>query len=180
MKNKITMTVAIVMAFAIVLSVSSCGNMAKKVTEKAMEKVVENAVGSDANVDVNDSSVKISNESGEVQLGGDAKIPEGWPADAPTYPDVKVTYSAKGKDDSNKNTFAIFAEVSKGTVKDVYEWHKNKMAGWETTADNYYTTDGNDSFGLTFKNNQYEVLLMVGSDGKVISYTMSIAEPINK
>ena len=36
MKKKIIITMAVVMALAIVLSISSCGNIAKKVAEKAI------------------------------------------------------------------------------------------------------------------------------------------------
>jgi hypothetical protein len=177
MKKKIILAIAVAMAIVIAFSVSSCGKIAEKVTEKAMEKVVENAVGSDAGIDIEDSSVKVSNDSGEVQIGGDAKLPEGWPAEAPAYPDIKVTMSSKSKDDNGTNNFGLFAEVTKGTVKEVYEWHKSKMSGWEIKSDNYGTTDGNDSFSIVFKNTKYEVLLMVGSDGKVITYTMTIDEP---
>ena len=179
MKKKIIITIAVAMALVIAFSVSSCGNVAKKVTEKAMEKVVENAVGSDANVDLADDGVKVSNDSGVVQAGGDAKVPEGWPAEAPAYPDIKVTFSSKSKDDNGKDGFALFAEVTKGSVKDVYEWYKSKMSGWETTSDNFGTSDGNDSFTLVFKNSKYEALVMAGSDGKVISFTMTIAEQSN-
>jgi hypothetical protein len=179
MKKKIIIAIAVAMALVIVLSVSSCGNIAGKVAEKAMEKVVENAVGSDANIDVEGEGVKVSNESGEVQLGGDAKVPEGWPAEAPAYPDIKVTFASKSKDDNGKDAFGLFAEVTKGTVKDVYEWYKSKMSGWETTSDNFGTSDGNDSFTLIFNNGKYEALVMAGSDGKVISFTMTIAEQSN-
>jgi hypothetical protein len=175
MKKKITITLAVVMAFAIVLSVSSCGNIAQKVAEKAIEKTIESAVGNDVSIDTNDDSVKISTDEGVVQAGGDEKIPDWWPADAPAYPDIKVTYSAKTKDDNGNDGFAMFAEVTKGSVKDVYEWYKSKMSGWETKTDNFGTNDGNDSFGLAFDNGTNEVLVMAGSDGSVISLTLSVA-----
>jgi hypothetical protein len=175
MKKKILITIAVVMAFAIVLSVSSCGNIAEKVAEKAVEKVIESAVGTDVSIDTNDDSVKISTDSGVVQAGGDAKVPEWWPVDAPAYPDIKVTYSANTKDDNGNDGYALFAEVTKGSVKDVYEWYKSKMSGWETKTDNYGTSDGNDSFTLEFDNGTNEALVMAGSDGSVISFTLSVA-----
>jgi hypothetical protein len=175
MKKKILITIAVVMAFALVLSVSSCGNIAEKVAEKAIEKTIESAIGTDVNIDTSDDGVKISTDSGEVQVGGDAKIPEGWPADAPVYPDVKVTYASVSKDDKGNDTFGLFAELTKGSVKEVYEWYKSKMSGWETTYDTFGTSDGNDSFTLIFNNSKNEVLVMAGSDGSVISFTMTIA-----
>jgi hypothetical protein len=175
MKKKIIMAIALAMALVIAFSVSSCGNIAGKVAEKAMEKVVESAIGTDVSIDTNDDSVKISTDSGVVQAGGDAKVPEWWPSEAPAYPDIKVTYSAKTKDDNGKDGFAMFAEVTKGSVKDVYEWYKSKMSGWETKSDNFSTSDGNDAFTLVFNNGKYEALVMAGSDGEVISFTMSVA-----
>jgi hypothetical protein len=175
MKKKIIITMAVIMAFAIVLSVSSCGNIAQKVAEKAIEKTIESAVGSDVSIDTKDDSVKISTDSGVVQAGGDEKIPDWWPADAPAYPDIKVTYSAKTKDDNGNDGYAMFTEVTKGSVKDVYEWYKSKMSGWETKSDSFGTSDGNDSFTLVFDNGKNEALVMAGSDGSVISLTMSVA-----
>jgi len=175
MKKKIIITMAVVMALAVALSVSSCGNIAQKVTEKAMEKVVESAVGTDVSIDTKDDGVKISTDSGVVQAGGDTKVPEWWPAEAPAYPDIKVTYSAKTKDDNGNDGFAMFAEVTKGSVKDVYDWYKSKMSGWETKSDNFGTTNGNDSFTLEFKNGKNEALVIASSDGTVISFTMTIA-----
>jgi hypothetical protein len=175
MKKKIIIALAVVMAFTIVLSISSCGNIAQKVAEKAIEKTIESAVGADVSIDTADDGVKISTDSGEVQAGGDAKVPDWWPAEAPAYPDIKVTYSAKTKDDNGNDGFAMFAEVTKGSVKDVYEWYKSKMSGWETKSDSFGTNDGNDSFTLMFDNGTNEALVMAGSDGSVISFTMSVA-----
>jgi hypothetical protein len=175
MRKKIIIVLAVVMALAIVFSVSSCGNIAQKVAEKAVEKVIESAVGTDVSIDTNDNSVKISTDSGVVQAGGDSKVPEWWPTEVPAYPDIKVTYSAKTKDDNGNDGFAMFAEVTKGSVKDVYEWYKSKMAGWEAKSDSFGTSDGNDSFTMMFNNGKNEALIIGGSDGSVISLTISIA-----
>jgi len=51
------------------------------------------------------------------------------------------------------------------------------MSGYELISDNYGTSDGNDSFSLQWKNDQYEVLLMCGSDGSVVNYTFTVVEP---
>jgi len=178
--KKAVIIIAVLMALAIAMSISSCGNIAEKVTEKAIEKTMENAAGSDAEIDIEDEGIKVSNDEGEVMMGEDTKLPGDWPSEVPAYPDIKITLSSKSKDDNGTDNFGLFAEVTKGTVKDVYEWHKDKMSGWEITSDNYGTTDGNDSFSIVFKNNRYEVLLMAGSDGEIITYTMAIDEPVTE
>ncbi len=176
MKKRIALMLAIVLVLIVSLSLPACGNIAEKVVGKAVEKAVESAAGGNVDINTEDGEVNISTDQGEVQSGGNATIPEGWPTEAPPYPDIKITYSAKTKNDNGTTGFALFAEVSKGTVKDVYDWYKSKMSGWETSEDNFSTTDGNDSFGLSLKNNKYEALIMAGSDGTVINFTMSIVE----
>lgn len=175
MKKRLLVLLAVAMALVIVFSVSSCGNIAEKVVGKAIEKTIESAVGSDVSLETTDDGVKISTDEGVVEAGEGAKVPEEWPANAPVYPDVKVSYAMVSKDDNGNDTFGLFAEVTKGTVKDVYEWHKGKMSGWETKSDDFYTTDGNDSFTLLFDNGTNEALIMAGSDGSVINFTMTIA-----
>lgn len=176
MKKKVVLIFSLVMILIIILSMSACGKAVEKITEKA----VENNLGGNSDVKVDDTGVAISNEQGEVQSGDNATIPKDWPSEVPTYPDLKITASSSSKDSNNNVGFVIFAEVSKGTVKDVYEWHKSKMSDWEVEADDYFTTDGNDSFSLKWKNNKYEALLMSGSDGEVISYTFSVVQLVNE
>jgi hypothetical protein len=180
MKKKVILIVSVVMVLAIVFSLTSCGKAVEKITEKAIEASVDNVTDSNVEVSTDDTGVTISNEQGEVQIGGNATIPENWPSEIPLYPDLKITASSSSKDSNNNDGFVIFAEVSKGTVKDVYEWHKSKMSDWEIEQDDYYTTDGNDSFALKWKNNKYEVLLGSNSDGKVISYTISVVQLVNE
>jgi len=178
MKKKLILILTVIVLAAIVLSMSSCAKAVEKMAEKAIEKTIESSMGGeDADVNIDEEGGKISGDSGEVAFGDEASVPEGWPSSIAVYPDLKVTYSAKAKDDANENTYAIFAEATKGTVKEIYEWHKSKMSGWELFSDNYGTSDGNDSFSLQWKNDQYEVLLMCGSDGSVINYTFTVVEP---
>jgi len=178
LKKRTLLTVMLIVVLTVSLSLPACGNAAEKIAEKAVEKAIEKAVGENVDINTNEDEVNVdvSTDQGEVQLGGDAKIPEGWPAEAPAYPDLKITYASKTKDDNNKTGFGLFAEVTKGSVKDVYDWHKNKMSGWEITTDSFMTTDGNDAFTLLCKNASYEALIMAGSDGKVINFTMTIVE----
>lgn len=180
MKKKVILIVSVVMVLAIVFSLTACGKAAEKITEQAVETTLESATDSSTEVITDDTGIAISNDQGEVQIGGNATIPEVWPSEISLYPDLKITASSSSKDSNNNNGFVIFAEVSKGTVKDVYEWHKSKISDWEVEQDDYYTTDGNDSFALKLKNNKYEVLLGSNSDGKVISYTISVVQLVNE
>lgn len=177
LKRRLIFILSVILLAALVFSMTSCAKAVSKMAEKAIEKTIESSMGiENADIDLNEEGGKISSDTGEIAFGDDAEVPEGWPSSVPVYPDIKVTYSAKSKDSNNKDTFAILAEATKGTVKEIYEWHKSKMSGWETESDYFGTSDGNDSFNLSWKNDQYQILLMCGSDGNIINYTFTVTQ----
>ena len=177
MKRRLILAISVILLTALVFSMTSCAKAVAKMAEKAIEKTIESSMGvENADIDLNEGGGKISSDKGEVAFGDNVKVPEGWPSSVPIYPDIKVIYSSKSKDDNNKDNFAILAEATKGTVKEIYEWHKSKMSGWETESDYFGTSDGNDSFTLSWKNDQYQVLLMCGSDGNAVNYTFTVTQ----
>ena len=176
MKKKVLLIISAVIVLAIVFSFSACRKAAEKVAEQAIEKTVESLAGESVDINVDESTVKVSSEEGEAQFGESAQMPEGWPSVVPVYPDWKITFSSK----DSKGVFAVNGEVTKGTVKDVYDWYKSKMSDWEIESENYEkTTNNNDSFSLTMKNNQYEVFIMASTYGKV-SLLITVTPIVNQ
>ena len=78
---------------------SACGKATANVAEKAVVKAVESAVGSNADVSVDETGVAISNEESAVNAGGNATVPEGWPDVVPVSKDIKITLSVSSKAD---------------------------------------------------------------------------------
>ncbi len=75
-------TFIVILAVALVVVASGCGNVAEKASEKAAEKIVEKSLeqqsGGDVDVDLSDEggSVKIQSEEGTINIGG-GEVPEG-------------------------------------------------------------------------------------------------------
>lgn len=62
--------------------VTGCGKKtAEKVAETAAEKAIEKATNGQAQVDLGTNSVRININGGSFQVGGDIKLPSGFPSD---------------------------------------------------------------------------------------------------
>ncbi|MHB8279321.1 MAG: hypothetical protein ACYDIA_16950 [Candidatus Humimicrobiaceae bacterium] len=176
MKKKILITVSILaLSVLAIASFSGCAKIGTKIVEKAIEK----ASGGSADVNLDEGGVTVKDEKGgQTQIGGNAKLPDGWPSETAVYPDVKLSMSTKTKNgDTNKNEFSILGEVTKGSIKDVYNWYKDKFgSGWEVVTDQYTESNDGDVAYLNFKSDKYEVGVMAGKSGETISLTMTVIE----
>ena len=109
------------LAAALVLGTSACGAAADKVSEKAAEKITEKAIedqtGGNADVDISDGGVKISDGQGgtyevdangnvsgssgdgSYQMGEGAELPEGWPSSLapPSGADIISAITSDGR-----------------------------------------------------------------------------------
>lgn len=122
---KKSLILSLVMLFGISLLVSGCG---KTVNEKLAENSLENALGGDANVDLNDGSVNIETDQGTWQVGENAELPADWPADV---------YVPAGKIITSSNTDfnqGVTIEVDK-SVSEMEEEYATKIKdeGWDIT-----------------------------------------------
>jgi hypothetical protein len=165
-----------VVLILVVLSFSGCAKVGEKIAEKAIEK----AAGGNVDLNLNKDGVTVKDkEGGQTQIGENAKLPDGWPSsECAVYPDLKLSMSTKTKNsDSGKNEFSILGEVTKGSIKDVYNWYKDKYgSGWETITDQYTESNDGDIAFLNFKNDKYEVGIMIGKSGDTASLTMTVVE----
>jgi hypothetical protein len=175
--KKRILIVASIMTLAIlaIASLSGCAKIGTKLVESAIEK----ASGGNADVNLDNGAVSVKDENGgQTQLGENVKIPEGWPSETPLYPDVKLSMSTKTKNsDTGKNEFSVLGEATKGAVKDVYNWYKDKYgSGWEVVTDQYTESTDGDFVVLDFKSSKYEVTVMISAADKVTSLTMAVKE----
>lgn len=176
MKKRILSTFGIFVILILFIStISGCAKVGTKIAEKAIEK----AAGGNVDLNLDENKVNIKDEEGnQTQIGENAKLPDGWPSELPVYPDVKLSMSTKTKNgDTNKNEFSILGEVTGGTIKDVYNWYKDKYgAGWEVTTDQYTESSDGDVAYINFKNDKYDVGIMVGKSGDTATMTMTVVE----
>ncbi|MEZ5115796.1 MAG: hypothetical protein R2737_05960 [Candidatus Nanopelagicales bacterium] len=68
--------------------------------------VAEQVVGGD--VEVNPSSVKISNDEGSIEIGQGSSLPDGWPEDVPEMPGFTLQTSGKGTSDGRTSFTAVW------------------------------------------------------------------------
>ena len=176
MKKRVLAIIGIsTIAILVLLSFSGCANIGAKIAEKAIEK----AAGGNVDLNLDKGGVTVKDENGgQTQIGENAKLPDGWPSDLSVYPDVKLSMSTKTKNgDTNKNEFSILGEVTKGSIKDVYNWYKDKYgSGWETTTDQYTESSDGDVAYLNFKSDKYDVGIMIGKSGDTTTMTMTVVE----
>lgn len=176
MKKRIAVTIGIsVMTILVILSFSGCANIGTKIAEKAIEK----AAGGDVDLNLSEGGVTVENEEGgQTQIGENAKLPDGWPSELAVYPDVKLSMSTKTKNgDTDKNEFSILGEVTNGSIKDVYNWYKDKYgSGWEVTTDQYTESSDGDIAYLNFTSDKYDVGVMIGKSGDITTMTMTVVE----
>jgi len=176
--KKVIIISSVVVVFLVLFSMAFSG--CSKVGEKIAEKAIEKASGANVDINLEKNGVNIQNKEGEqTQIGENAKLPEGWPSECATYPDLKLSISTKTKNsDTGKNEFSILGEVTKGSIKDVYNWYKEKYSsGWENTTDQYTESNDGDIAYLNYANDKYEVGIMIaGKSGESYSLTMTVVE----
>jgi len=176
MKKRILAVIVIsVMAILVLISVSGCANIGAKIAEKAIEK----AAGGNVDLNLSEGGATVKDEKGgQTQIGENTKLPDGWPSELAVYPDVKLSMSTKTKNgDTNKNEFSILGEITNGSIKDVYNWYKDKYSsGWEVTTDQYTESNDGDVAYLNFKNDKYDVGVMIGKSGETATLTMTVVE----
>jgi len=79
MKRATWLGAVVVVPVALVLP--GCGQAAEQAAEQAIEQ------GTGAEVDIEDDSVKVTDEEGnEFAAGGDVSLPDSWPAEVPAPP----------------------------------------------------------------------------------------------
>ncbi|MHB1347134.1 MAG: hypothetical protein ACYCXK_06535 [Candidatus Humimicrobiaceae bacterium] len=176
MKKKILIFSGI--AIIIVLTITSFSGCAR-IGTKLVENAIEKAAGGDADFDLEEGGVVVTDgKGGKTEIGENAKLPDGWPSDTPLYPDTELSMSTRAENaDTDKNEFSVLGEITSGTIKDVYNWYKDKYAsGWEIPTDQYTESEDGDFAVLNFKSDKYDVSVMVTQSDETATLTMAVKE----
>jgi hypothetical protein len=178
-------TAAALAVAAVVIGTSACGAVADKAGETAGEKLAEKAIeegsGGNADVDISDGGVKISDGEGgtyevdadgnvsgssgdgEYQIGEAAELPEGWPADLAPPSGADIVSAITTAD-----SMSVVANID-APIRDVYEAVKGQLAdaGYEVTNDSYTSSDTGDFATLSGTGDEFEVVVTItdGSSG---------------
>ena len=136
----------------------------KRSAEKTSEKMIEKAVGEDANVDIDNEKVTIETEEGTFTA--DATVnswPDEIPGDVPEFKEGKIISVSTQEMDDSKNWVVIYEDVSKNALKNYQEVLEEK--GFKIS----YTTIVASGGHLAAEKGELSVMLMAGDGNATVT-----------
>lgn len=143
------------LAFVVLFVFDSC----KKASEKTGEKLIESAIGHDADVEMDDEKIVIKTDEGTFTSDATAKNwPDAIPNEVPEFKEGKIVNISTRVADDSKNWNLLFEEVVDKALND-YE-AKLKKNGFKVSS----ITIGGNNTHLTAEKDDLIVIVM-GGDG---------------
>src|SRR3989339_167149 len=123
--NKKFLKMSIIFGLAVFLS--ACQSPSEKVIEKVNEKAIEDSMGGNTEVDLNEGNINIETENGTMQAGQDVSLPDNFPSDVYVY---EGKLAAVVFNEAN-NGFNLTIET-KDVLDDIKSVYENKLEedGW--------------------------------------------------
>lgn len=163
---KIYGLVSVLATLAVVLT--GCGKAAvtQQATEKALENAIEKESGGQAKVDISNDSYKVETKDGNVEIGQNVKLPEGFPGDV--YVIDGNIISAFSEPTKENYTVSIQVDKSLSEMMEIYQ-EKLKDDGWQITGNMAF---GDSSTVIAEKGDRTATVMAGKSDDKT-SITIS-------
>jgi frataxin-like iron-binding protein CyaY len=153
--NRVKKNFVLLLVLLLGVSVLAVGCGKKTTNEKISEKMLEESLGSNADVDIEDGSIKIETDEGTFEAGGDISLSKDWPED------IHVTEGKIIASQSNEmgNNLTIESDRS---VDDVKKEYKEKLEddGWEINM----TFDMDDNVLYGAEKDERTLSLTIGKD----------------
>ena len=145
-------TIIIVVVVIVVLAIGGfivrtlSQKVAGLVGEKAAEKIIENATGGKADIDINSDTVTVKTDEGTFSTG--TNLPANWPKDAPVYPGSKITYSGSTNPQEGSSGFSVMSTTN-DSVQKVTDYYTKELVsqGWKIESTSYIS--GTSILGAT-------------------------------
>ncbi|MDD3520194.1 MAG: hypothetical protein PHU65_03030 [Actinomycetota bacterium] len=176
--RKLLIAISLILTLSLIIPAASCARVGSKITENAIEKALEKASDGNVDLDLQEGGAVVKDEKGgETQIGENVNLPEGWPSDVPVYPDTNFSMSTKTKNgETDKNEYAVWGIITKGSAEEAYNWYKSKFSGWDIVTDQYTKSDDGDLAFLYLKSSAYEVSVTIGESDDETSLGMQVIE----
>ncbi|MFA6106263.1 MAG: hypothetical protein WC745_01175 [Patescibacteria group bacterium] len=153
-----------------ILILGGCGKSASEIAgEKAAEKNIENQTGGQANVDINNGSIKIEGSLGKIESGDNVKLPAYFPDDVYVIEGKIITAFSNQADKSI--TLSIDSTASIKEAFTIYQ-EKLKATGWLITGIMNY----GDSANVIAEKDKRTASIFMNKSGDKISVVLVIAE----
>ena len=148
-----TQVYIVMLAVAVMFAFNSC----KKASEKTGEKLIESAIGHDADVDMDDEKIVIKTDEGTFTSDATANSwPDAIPNDVPEFKDGKIVNVSTRELEESKNWNLLFEEVGDKALND-YE-AKLKENGFKVSS----ITMGGTNSHITAEKDELIVIVMGG------------------
>lgn len=105
-----------VLSLAVVMVLTACSGVSENVAENALEAAIEDELGGDASVQLDDDSVQIQTEDGSqsIGIGGGAEVPEGFPIPIPDGGTVSYSFT-----DSAAGTSVVIVDYPASALEEI-------------------------------------------------------------
>ncbi len=144
-------------------------------SQTAVETSMEQAIGNNADVQMNtDGTTQIQTDEGTYTTG--QTLPADWPADAPTYANAQILYSASVNATTGQPG-AMVMMMTTDTAETVMDFYKTSMAsnGWTVSG----TMEAGGSTVMTATKDTRAMSLAVSSADGQTSITIGIEQQGN-
>jgi len=112
--------------------ISGCDKIAEKASEEATEKIIEQAAGGEADVEVDkDGNFELKTKDGSIKAGS-TEWPDKIPSDVPQFKDGKITSVMESKTGENGIAYIIGIEDSSLEAVDKYKGEL-EANGWSVS-----------------------------------------------
>jgi hypothetical protein len=142
---------------------SACG----AASEEATERMVDAAVGSDADVDLDDGQVSIETEDGSFSTGG-GEVPETWPEDIP-LPDLEDITSSEVQDASGAASVTLTGRTDL-SVDEAEAFFAEALESWTQAS---RSAVGTDVVQVIYDLGDRSVLVGITDDGDAVTITLT-------
>jgi hypothetical protein len=148
-------TIIIMVLFITVISVNGC---AKKLSQAASGKNVEES--------------KVTEENTQVR---DSKIPEGWPEIIPVNSNIEIQLSGSQK--ANGKTGWSISGIFAGSGEELYKYYLDKLSIWKKDSDTVNgTIDQEKNYVLSFSNAEYSASILITENKTEVKILLGVNE----
>ncbi|MFA6394232.1 MAG: hypothetical protein WCW25_05215 [Patescibacteria group bacterium] len=152
------------------LILSGCGKSASELAgERAAEKSIENQLGGQADVDINNGNIKVESEQGNIETGDSVKLPDDFPSDVYVI-DGKIIVATSNQ---AEKSFMLSIDATTGLEEaySVYQ-EKFKAAGWQLTG----TMNFGDSASVVAEKDKRAASIYLSRNGDKTNVVVGVAE----
>lgn len=172
MSSKTKVIIGIVVV--VFIGVAGCKMALRNIGQNMAEKMIEDASGGKAKVDMKDGSMTVTTEEGTVTTGG--SVPDNWPKDVPAYAGAAVQFSGTNMGDAGEGAMGLVM-TSEDNATSVVDFYKEslKSSGW--TLKNTMAAQGNTV--MLFTKDGRNLSLAIAEANGTTSITIGVQEGTN-